>query len=145
MSELVSTDIVLFLILLALTGIFIILLCIFVIMQRMFSPTVNQRLRMLDQRTRFNVRLLDETNIAKLNQFADSEAALSAVLDERATEASSDSTRHRIEDDYRDRPKGFVERIKKGWRENKEWIKQKLIDKINDLAKSAVGLGGGGE
>jgi hypothetical protein len=145
MSELAASRTVLFLIFLALAGIFIILLRIFSIMQRVFSPTVKQRLQMLDERTRFNVGLLDESNIAKLNQFADSEAALSAALDERAAEASSESTAHRIEDDYRDRPKGFVERLKKGWSENKGWIKEKLIDKINDLAKSAVGLGAGGE
>jgi hypothetical protein len=52
------------------------LVVIALILQRTFAPTIRQRLRILDDRTAFNIELAEKHGERKLARFALSEAGL---------------------------------------------------------------------
>ena len=96
----------------------------------------------LEKRTEINFQMMSEAHRAKLHRFMDSEAALAEVIEQRAnTETTT------IEQDYvREKwyKRDVVELIKNGWNSNKEWLKEKLVDKINGIVSSALGGDKGG-
>ena len=101
-------------------------------LKRVFMPTVKQRLRIVRDRTAFNSRLLADKHL--LARFAYSEAGIDTRLQDLAEEKVE------MDDDARD-----IVKDSNRWGRIKDWVRKHsgtLVEKINDIAKSAIGLGG---
>jgi hypothetical protein len=110
------------------------LVAVVVILQRTMTPSIRQRLRMLEDRTAFNLELARKHH-EMLARFALSEANI-GVKFEYAAE------REEMDEDAREIAAGNVS----WWQRMKSWIGRNvdtLVGKVNDIAKSALGLGGG--
>ena len=108
------------------------LVCIALMIQRMFIPTAKQRLKMLRDRTEFNIQLVEQEEKRRLlTRFAYSEAGIGTHLGELADKSEMDEEATKI--------------AKGKWGKFKGWLKENsetLVGKVNDIAKSALGLGG---
>ena len=65
------------------------LVVIAMVLKRALEPTIDQRLRVLEDRTAFNLRLIDEVHQKKLVRFALSEASLVTELDDLSKKSGS--------------------------------------------------------
>ena len=112
------------------------LVVIAMVLKRALEPTIDQRLRVLEDRTAFNLRLIDEVHQKKLVRFALSEASLVTELDDLSKKSKVDEL---------DEGDQKIVKTQSRWDRFKTWIGANagtLLGKVNDIAKSALGLGG---
>ena len=122
--------------LLLLGAICVTLVCIAWMIQRMFLPTAKQRVKILRDRTEFNIQLVeDEAKRRLLTRFAYSEAGIGTHLAELADKKEGEMDQEAKE----------IAKDTSRWGKFKAWLKENsetLVGKVNDIAKSALGLGG---
>ncbi len=126
-SEVASIVVIIILVLIALILSFIAL-----ILKRALIPTESHRIHILKERTKFNLNLIEENNMKILSEFAYSEAAINERFQQR-TEVDAIG---KIPDKLQNEDDSFLQRCK-------TWIKENsgtLLGKVNDIAKSAIGL-----
>jgi hypothetical protein len=104
------------------------------ILQRTLTPSIRQRLGMLEDRTAFNLALARKHH-RMLARFALSEANIGVKFEYEAEREDMNDDAAEIAADNT----GW-------WQRMKSWIGRNadtLVKKVNDIAKSALGLGGG--
>jgi hypothetical protein len=104
------------------------------ILQRTLTPSIRQRLGMLEDRTAFNLELARKHH-QMLARFALSEANIGVKFEYEAER----------EDMHDDAAEIAANNIS-WWQRMKSWIGRNadtLVKKVNEIAKSALGLGGG--
>lgn len=127
-------------------GLLIIIVIVLVVMamiiQRTFAPTINQRLKMINDRAEFNIKLLSESHKQKVAKFSLSEAAIVSELERISYVGFTDEAAKKEEADKIDAEAKKVDKDSSRWGRFKDWIgknKETLLGKINDIAKSAIG------
>lgn len=98
------------------------------LLKRVFAPSIGHRLRVLEDRTEFNLKLLSEKDQERLKLFAYSEAALAVHIEDLA-EKDAPEAKAITEDP------SFLQKMRKWFSKGGEL----LVSKINDIAKSSLG------